>query len=251
MKKLQTVESISIRDGMVELRGTFGTVVLDRSRIVVEIHGPVRPGHIGKHMVITSDANKYGLRIDEFRLLDDAIVDLLDIRPSRASERLASDSHLADGVQHARPRNACVYSRRVLELFILLAGGALVTGLVLLKHELIGNTGWVVTLVAGAAMYVGYSWTKGPILRRIEMVGERCTIKYWYRRNLPRVHEAPVGDVVVRTITCRINDVNYVVDVLRSGSVLFFLARDRGRLSQWTEADAAALRSSGITVIGD
>jgi hypothetical protein len=250
MKKLQAFESISIRNDKVELRGTFGTVVLDRSRLSVEIHGPLRPGYIGKHMVIKSDGCMYGMHINELCLLDDAIIDLLDIGPSRAPEKPASHSHLADWLHHVRPSNTCIYHRRKWELMFLVSGGAVVTALVLLKHEQIGNTGWVVTLIAAAAMYVGYSWTKGPVLRRIEIHGERCTIKYWDRRNWPRVHDAAVSDVRVRTITCRINGDSYVADVLQAGGLIFFLVRDHGRLSQWTTADATALRNSGVLVVG-
>ena len=251
MKKLQIIETISIRDGMVELTGTFGTVVLDRSRIAVQIQGPVRPGHIGKHMVIKSDGNKYGLRIDELRLLDDAIVDLLNVRAPRVSVKNGSHAPLSDGALPVQHDGTVVYSRRVGVLAYVLIGAAVIAGLGVIKNELTPVPGSIYTFIVPLALFVVYSWTQGPTLRRIEVLGDRCTIRYWDRRNWPRVQETAVSDVAIRTITCRINSEYYIVDILRASSLLFFLARDTGWLSQWREADVAALRSSGITVIGD
>jgi hypothetical protein len=248
MGKKNIVETITVRDTNVELKGSFGTVVLDRSRISAVIQGPVRHGYILRRMVITSDGKKYLLLLTDERLYDDAVVDLLCLPlVSTTTAKGASDDGATSPPTSERAGNL-VYLRRIVELHMTIAMVVVGVTLVFMKHGVMENRWAIASGAVFSFIAVLYYWTKGPVLRRIENANGLCVINYWTARHQPKTYQAPQQDVVVRTIACRINGIKRVVDILRADHLPFFLVRYDGRLSQWTEADAASLRRSGVTV---
>ncbi|HLP29396.1 MAG TPA: hypothetical protein VK147_12205 [Candidatus Didemnitutus sp.] len=248
-RKINEVETLLFKDSTVQLTGRFGTVELEKSKLSTEIRGAVRPGFFGMRMYFGSDGQRYWLHLNEERLLDDKIVDMLNRKSAPTSTEGTTNQIVADRKRSQKHDDTYVYSRRIKELLLSLVMVVLGAWLVSFRYGMNENVKAIIISSALSTIAVLFVWTRGPLLRRIEIAESHCVIRYWSNNNLPKTVKTPLGNLAVRTIACKINGQDRVVDLLRADALMFFLVRNDGMLSRWSTPDAKALLNSGIVLI--
>lgn len=243
------VETLLFKHLTVQLSGKFGTVELERTKLSTEILGALKLGFFDMRMFIMSEGQKYWLRVTDERLLDDKIVDMLDRKSLLISTENATRSVVVNSNHAKWQASAKVYSRRYKELLLSLVMVVFGIWLAGLRYGMNENAKAFIISSALSIIALLFVWTRGPLLRRIEKADSQWVIRYWNICNLPKTVIVPHGNVVVRTIVCRINGSDRVVDLFRADELVFFLVRSDKMFSGWSTLDAEILLSSGIRSI--
>lgn len=243
------VETLLFKYLTVQLSGKFGTVELERTKLSTEILGALKPGFCDMRMFIVSEGQKYWLRVTDERLLDDKIVDMLDRKSLLISTENATHNVVVNSNHAKWQASAKVYSRRYKELLLSLVMVVFGIWLAGLRYGMNENAKAFIISSALSIIALLFVWTRGPLLRRIEKAGSQWVIRYWNNYNLPKTVIVPHGNVMVRTIVCRINGSDRVVDLLRADELVFFLVRSDKMFSGWSTLDAEILLNSGIRSI--